>query len=275
MRANKQTRRRNKTEKEFHYTKITELYFDGHSQASIAKVIGISASQVAKDLEAVRNRWVEETNIAIDVIKAEQLKKIDWMEKEYRECWEASKKRVKTVSIKRGGIANNTPTGKGQFEISEEEEIGDTRFLDGIKWCISERLKITGGYAPKKIAETDPTGTKSANANAREEILALIDDIGSKMRTSQQIAEASQPQNFLEAKKDYVDGILIEDAPEEEPVVSEEMSELIRAKIGSEYVEEQQPLDILGTSQEQIPNNKRHDSVLYNQSKRIKGEYDY
>lgn len=215
LEAIKKKKKRNKEQKRVDYDKISNLYLQGVSQSNIAKIVGLSQSQVANDLEAVRQIWIKETIIEIDAIKAEQLKKIDWLEQEYRQAWEKSK-RIRQVKTKRGGLANNTPTGRGQFEIIEEEDLGDTRYGQRIEWCIMERLKITGGYAPKKIAETDPTGTKEAGTTAREEVLAWLDQQAAKLSGTSQ--KQLQPANLAETmeNKDYID------AEEVPPEIAEE-----------------------------------------------------
>lgn len=257
----KKTKARDKTLKESHYVQIKKFYFEGLPQSEIAKILGISPSQVAKDLEVIRQRWVHETILDIDVIKAEQLKRIDSLEQEYRRCFERSK-RVKVVKTQRGGVFANNPTGNGEFEIIEEEEIGDPKYLQGIQWCISERSKITGAYAPKKIAETDPTGTKEAGSVAREEILSMLADIKSKA-TSLPSAVPQQLQLSPAKPEDYIDAELVEDGAEED--TSKATLELIKAKTTTVYADQTPPVSSSGTAQDSIALNKRHNIQLHNQ----------
>lgn len=191
---------RNKLQREAHYAVITELYLQGKSQNHIAKVIGISQPQVAQDIEKIRKRWATENIDRNEEIKLEQLKKIDLIEAEAWDCWHKSK-RTRVSKVKRGGIKNNLPTGSGQFETMEEEELGDTRYLSEIRWCITERLKIIGGYAAFKVAATDPTGTKEAGQVSREEITSWLDNIAYNLSLS--IEKTPAKQNL----GDYVDGL--------------------------------------------------------------------
>lgn len=197
----KKKKPRTKLKKEQDYTKITELYLENKPQSLIAKVVGLSQTQVCKDISNITKRWAEENVDKVDQIKAAQLKKLDVIESEMWVCWHKSK-RIRQTTIKRGGIRANQNTGNGQFEVFEEEELGDTKYMDRILDCIDKRVKIIGGYAPTKIAQTDITGTKEANAGAREEILAMLEAMSSKT----QLPKPENPQNLLEARKeDYID----------------------------------------------------------------------
>lgn len=231
--ANKEKKkvRRNKHERDADRKKISEMYLAGKSQYEIGKDLGLSQSQVSAELAIVRKNWVEETNIEIDVIKAEKLKELEWAKNEFRQAWEKSK-RKKAVTTKRGRFNQSQAAGVNgsktltTFEVLEEDELGDKKYMDGFLQCISEELKITGGYAPKKVAETDPTGKHEAGQAAREEALRLLDDIASKMKPKEL---APAPQNLLEAaeqEKNYIDAEEVEE--EDERTEPEEMKEEIK-----------------------------------------------
>lgn len=215
LNSQKKKKRRNRHEKASHLAKISEYYLDGMSQSNIAKIIGISQPQVSQDLELVRQQWMKETIIDIDIIKAEQLKKIDKIEREMWACWEKSK-RIKKSKVTRGRIFQQTGATPGSFELFEEEELGDTKFMDKIQWCISERLKITGGYAAKKI-EADVSGKVEINNIAREEILAMI---AAKEKPKELPPVQDLPKNYIDAE-----------------VVADEESKTIRSENGEKTYE--------------------------------------
>ncbi|HNC59130.1 MAG TPA: hypothetical protein PLP33_27130 [Leptospiraceae bacterium] len=253
----KKKKRRNKHEKASHLNKISEYYLDGMSQSNIAKIIGISQSQVSQDLELVRQQWMKETIIDIDIIKAEQLKKIDRIEREMWDCWEKSK-RIKKSKVTRGRINQQTGATPGSFELYEEEELGDTKFMDKIQWCISERLKITGGYAPKKI-EADVSGKVEVNNLAREEILAMI---AAKERPKELSPAPANIQQAIE-QKPYIDAEFVEVKEtilQQKSQVQEEEQELIlyaspeelRLETYLNAREEIPPVSVEGSAQETV-----------------------
>ena len=226
--AEKKKVRRKKHQREADRKKISDMYLEGQSQYAIGQSLSLSQSQVSTELAIVRKNWVEETTIEIDIIKAEKLKELEWAKREFRLAWEKSK-RLKKISTKRGrfnaaqasGVTGSpTPT---TFEILEEEELGDKKYMDGYLQCISEELKITGGYAPKKIAETDPTGTKEAGQAVREEILSMLDNIQAKVNAAK--PKELNPANLAELaeqEKNYIDA---EEIPETPEVLPEEITE--------------------------------------------------
>ncbi len=217
LEAIKKKKKRNKLQKQSDYNRISEYYIDGVNQATIAKIMGLSQSQVSNDLEAIRQSWVKETSLEIDVAKAERIKDLEKMKKEAWEAWEKSK-RTRQVKTKRGGLANNTPTGRGQFEIIEEEDLGDIRYFQMYMQCHTELCKLYGLYAPNKIAQTDVTGTKDAitAAAARDEVLSWLDQQAAKLSGTPQ--KQLQPANLAETmeNKDYIDAEEI--PPEEENI---------------------------------------------------------
>lgn len=218
----KKKKKRNKLQKQADYNKISEYYIEGVNQATIAKIMGLSQSQVSNDLEAIRQGWVKETSLEIDVAKAERIKDLEKMKKEAWEAWEKSK-RTRQVKTKRGGLANNTPTGRGQFEIIEEEDLGDIRYFQMYMQCHTELCKLYGLYAPNKIAQTDVTGTKDATtaAAARDEVLSWLDQQAAKLSGTPQ--KQLQPANLAETmeNKDYIDAEEIPDEPKEEKITFE------------------------------------------------------
>jgi len=117
-------------------------------------------AQVSRDLKAIQELWAEKATEAIDQKKAEELAKIDKLERTYWEGWERSIEAFKAKIVK----GKKSKAGKGAEDIEqtlkEEERVGDPRFLAGVQWCIDKRLKLFGLEAPQKIAPTDPTGEK-------------------------------------------------------------------------------------------------------------------
>ncbi len=76
------------------------------------------------------------------------------------EAWEKSKKEAiieqeKTFGKPDGDKLKTTNAERTKKKI---KQIGDTKYLDIVKWCIQERNKILGNYAPTKTAITDTKG---------------------------------------------------------------------------------------------------------------------
>lgn len=136
-------------------TKIARWYLQGRTQAQIAVDLGVSSSQVFYDLKAIQKEWREQRFSDIDQIKADQLAKIDEVE---RVAWEAFKRsqedRVISIAEMKTDAAN-PKDAKSKTSMKKEGQAGDPRFLERISWAIEQRLKLFGLYAPAKIAISD------------------------------------------------------------------------------------------------------------------------
>ena len=67
---------------------ISNLYMKGWLQSDIANELGISDATVSRDLRTLYKRWERSSLVDIDSKKAEELAKIDHLEREYWEAWE-------------------------------------------------------------------------------------------------------------------------------------------------------------------------------------------
>lgn len=102
--------------------KVADLYLSGKSQSEIARQFDVSQRTISKDIEILQKEWKKNATMALDEVISKELSKIAKLEKTYGEAWEKSK----------------------------EKTNGDPRFLVGIQWCMEQRMKIFGGYAPTK-----------------------------------------------------------------------------------------------------------------------------
>jgi hypothetical protein len=69
---------------------IARLYLQRRTQAEIAAQPGMSRQQVGYDLGAVRQGWLESSLTDFNARKAEELARIDRLEREYWDAWQAS-----------------------------------------------------------------------------------------------------------------------------------------------------------------------------------------
>lgn len=170
-------KKRDPLKKEIDYAKIAEMYLNGQYQIDIAKEVGLSLSQVRLDLDVIIGRWQKASLQFIGQAKAIQLEKINKIEHEMWGAWEKSKL-GKTETMK---AQSRRPTGtSSRVELTEQQSYGDMEYMRGVMWCISERNKILGIYAPKKYVETDISGEKE-KLNAKDEILGLINAVSNRL----------------------------------------------------------------------------------------------
>jgi len=137
--------------------RISDLYLRGALQEDIASELGLSQPTVSRDIKALQKAWQKSSLVDIDKKKAEELAKIDDLEREYWAAWKRScldaettrKEAIKSAETD-PAISKVVKTAKGQS--------GDPRYLSGVQWCIEKRCKIIGIDAPDKHEHTGPGG---------------------------------------------------------------------------------------------------------------------
>ena len=138
-----------------------DLYLAGEWQIDIAKKLGMSQSQVSRDIKAAHEEWCKRTTYNLDEQKAKRLAEIDRLERQYELAWRRSIGLHKTVTKKEGlpdailvDEEQERPPQQRMIVLEQttktEKLVGDVNCLHGIAWCISERCKILGTYAATK-----------------------------------------------------------------------------------------------------------------------------
>lgn len=162
--------RRSKIQQERDRVRVSEYYLKGWTQTKIADEIGVTQAIISKTLQICREEWKKIAAMNIDEHKAQELARIDALEQEYWAGWEKSKQDAEKRSSKM--IGQEVDDGDGDEAISPkrlertvtiENKSGDTKYLDGVQWCINKRCEILGINAPMKIARTNPEGDKQAD----------------------------------------------------------------------------------------------------------------
>jgi len=152
-----------------------QLYLARKTQTEIAAVIGVSQRQISYDLKAIEKEWFESSMVDLDERKAEELARLDAVEAECWAAWERSKQNKERRSVTRTQ-EKIEPTDKRRKEAeergenaeavimadkttstsSQEGQVGDGRFLDGVLRCVNMRMTILGIDAPPRKEIEDP-----------------------------------------------------------------------------------------------------------------------
>ena len=137
-------------------SQIAGLFLQGvKRQFELARRLGVDRSTVSRDLKVLNARWKEAAVRDLDAAKGQELDRLDRLEREYWEAWEKSKgpHEVTTTEQSTGGDGERT-----RAAIRTEEQHGDPRYLEGVRWCVSKRCELLGLNAPQKVAPTTPDG---------------------------------------------------------------------------------------------------------------------
>jgi hypothetical protein len=127
---------------------MADLYLQGWLQVDIAQELGINQSTVSRDLKALHKEWLHSALLDYDEAKAQELAKIDRLEREYWRAWERSCEDAETIR------QEGPPAGPEKLVTTAKGQAGDPRFLTGVQWCIEKRCKVLGLDAPSKLDVT-------------------------------------------------------------------------------------------------------------------------
>jgi hypothetical protein len=123
---------------------VAAAYLRGEYQSDIAARFGVTQQQISKDLSSIRAAWLASAVRDFDAARAQELAKIDAVEREYWRAWERSQE-DKEIEFEETGI-------KGSRSGSRREgQAGNPSFLAGILTCIERRCAILGLDAPKRF----------------------------------------------------------------------------------------------------------------------------
>lgn len=181
LRPNKGARlKRTKFQRERDYFDVARLYLKGESMSAISTWIGenrpytLSTTQIGDDLREINRRWQETYLKDYAQLKAKELARIDELERAYWEAWERSKSKkkieemIRTEDIPGSGKSPALGNVRVKGRKREEERDGDAIFLEGIRWCIEERVKILGFSAPQRLHVDWRNEAAKAGVNAGE-----------------------------------------------------------------------------------------------------------
>ena len=143
---------------------IADLYLQGWTQQRIADHINadkergytLSQRMISYDLLALQKKWQHSALVDIDAAKAQELAKLDRLEREYWDAWERSCGVMETERI------SGDATKPSSIVKTSKNRDGDPRFLQGVMGCIDRRCKILGVDAPAKVDMTSK-GEKLGN----------------------------------------------------------------------------------------------------------------
>jgi hypothetical protein len=136
---------------------IADWYVQGIAQHEMAGRLGIDEATVSRDLVWLHTQWAARYAAAIQAYKIDAVTRIDALERTYWAAWEASCEEARTTTQVAAPDATGKPTPL-RATVTTAQRLGNPAYLSGVQWCISERLKIVGGYAPTKVAPTTPDG---------------------------------------------------------------------------------------------------------------------
>ena len=160
--------RRTRGQREYDQQKLITLWCQGTPIHEIANQLNVSNRTNFKDLAKLRKQWANDIRSNIDEFVAEQCRKIDHLEMLAYAAWFRS---CETEESTRS-TASDSPSGRhSKITKTEKPTSGDPRYLEKVQWCIEQRLKLVGAYAPEKHIDVTPPRLVDIKIESHEEFL--------------------------------------------------------------------------------------------------------
>ena len=127
--------------------RVGRAYVQGRREWEIAAEESVSVATISRDLAWCRQAWTARAVASVEQQLAEELAKIDQLERFYWEAWERSKAPAEETTAE----LVQALEARSKAAIRRRQRDGDAAWLAGVQWCIDRRCKLFGLDAPHKI----------------------------------------------------------------------------------------------------------------------------
>lgn len=138
-------------------------YLAGRTQAEIGRELAVSQQTISRDLDALRQEWQASAQRDTAVRIAEEMQRIDALERVAWQAWERSCQDEETLLAEtvrgRVGTDGQSLPDLAKTRKTVRGQAGDPRFLDRIAWCIETRLRLAGALRADSQTQTQPIVT--------------------------------------------------------------------------------------------------------------------
>lgn len=147
--------RRTELQKAHHRDEIARRYLRGESQASIGRDLSLSQQQVSADLKWLGLEWQRRASANIIDLRAEQLAKLDLLERTFWVAWDASLEGRQMDLVEYEQLddlqhpATACPLKVGRWAKIRTKAVRSTgeanpAYLEGVRRCIELRIRLLG-----------------------------------------------------------------------------------------------------------------------------------
>lgn len=140
---------------------VAERYLRGEYQSTIAEALGVDRSTISRDLAAIRRAWLASAVRDFDEAKAQEIAKIDAVEREAWAAWSRSTEDREVATQEEindpitytdaKGVPQTKNKTRRRATLRREGQTGAAVFLDVVLRCIAKRCEILGLDAPKRF----------------------------------------------------------------------------------------------------------------------------
>ena len=192
--------------------RTAEWYCQGKSIGEIAKLLGVDWAQADYDLRKIRAAWTDRAVKSFSEHVAEELAKLDQLEKQAWTAWTWSTQRKKEAEREKRALftKDGSPIlradGKGQAMAVSSQRVavkardGDPRFLAVVFQCIDRRIKLLGLDAPVRVQQETALRDLAEAVSAETGVPAT-----ELIAQAERIAQAAAARQGLQAGNAMVD----------------------------------------------------------------------
>jgi hypothetical protein len=140
---------------------IARRYLHGETQTEIGASLALTQQQISYDLQQIQREWLRSAVRDYDERKAEELARLDELERTYWAAWERSKADLvhsfsetsdAEVTVRVGHKRAPAQRKRRKEYTRIEAQNGNSAFLYGVERCIAQRCKILGLCAPADVS---------------------------------------------------------------------------------------------------------------------------
>lgn len=180
---------------------VAKLYFIEHKdQREVATILGVSQQTISLDIKKIRAEYARKRLDRLQEYLNVELAKLDAVEREAWSAWERSIGKARKIVKKRNS--------NGDWEESESEEdlVGDPRFLTQVQAAVDRRIRLLGLDAPQEVMVNSMEGRlTNLIKTGKVTYEMLVREIGvEQARRYFNLAGATIP-DIVDGEYDYID----------------------------------------------------------------------
>jgi AcrR family transcriptional regulator len=140
-------------------TRVAELYELGRTMMQIAAEVGVTVGTVSRDVKAIHQEFLDRAVGRREEMLARELVRIDWVERQAIKAWFKSMEDDEIELARQDDT--DTADGKRVRQVAQhtsKRRDGNPKFLERVGWCVEQRMKAFGLYAPEKLLHANHRG---------------------------------------------------------------------------------------------------------------------
>lgn len=124
---------------------VADRYLRGETQWKIGQALEVTRETIGRDLKAIRAEWLKSCEMLTAERMAQEVAKIDSLERQYQDAFLRScQPRKVTSGKKHSGGQKGKESNSSETFLREEMRDGNPKFLDGVMKCIERRCELLG-----------------------------------------------------------------------------------------------------------------------------------